>query len=296
MNFSLSKYQIVLVCFITISCSQQNAKSDLFEKARACGEVSIKLEEASGLTASYSNSGYLWTINDSGNAAEIFLIDDKAKIAMTCKLTGIKNRDWEDITIGPGPCENSKYLYVGEIGDNEAKYEYKYLYRLPEPIFDGTEQNRLIEKIDTLVISLPDGKRDMESMVIDQTTGDLYLISKREENVNVYYVTAHQLIPGDTIVPEKIETLQFHNVVAVDFTADASELLLKTYDEIYYWKRPDSLSIQEVLSTKPVRLDYESEPQGESLAWTVEGDGFYTLSESVDKKSAQLYFYKRIIK
>lgn len=252
------------------------------------------LEEASGLVASFANAGYLWTINDSGNGSEVFLINERANIVMTYELTGIKNRDWEDISIGPGQDEDSKYLYVGEIGDNDARYEYKYLYRLKEPVFDGTEDNRSIEKIDTLVIKLPDGKRDMESMAIDQRNGDLYMISKREQQVNVYNVLAQQLVPGDTIVPEKIGTLPYHNVVAVDFTSDAGELLMKTYDAIYYWPRPDSLSIQQVLSTEPVLLDYESEPQGESLAWTVDGSGFYTLSESVDKKKAHLYFYKKV--
>jgi hypothetical protein len=70
-------------------------------------------------------------------------------------------------------------------------------------------------------------------------------------------------------------------------------LLLKTYDEIYYWKRPDSLSIIQTLLTDPIKLNYKREPQGECVAWTLDGDGFYTLSESVDNEKASLYFYKK---
>lgn len=289
---SFAKYALVCLLFPVICCSQQESRSTLFEKGSIRGKVSFDLEEASGLVASYANPDYLWTVNDSGNPAEIFLINGKGEIVMVCKLEKAHNRDWEDITIGPGANEDTKYLYVGEIGDNDAKYDYKYLYRLAEPVFNKDKKITL-DKYDTLVISLPDGKRDMESITIDESTGDLYMISKREEQVNLYYVSASALIPNDTIVPNKIGVLPFHNVVAVDFTANAREILIKTYDEIYYWNRPDSLSIQQILMTEPILLNYKREPQGESIAWTLDGDGFYTLSESVDNEKAKLYFYKR---
>jgi len=277
---------------LTFCSNWGQSKSDLFEKAENRGKVSDDLEEASGLVASFQNPGKLWTLNDSGNPSEIFLLNDKGEIEMTCKLKKVDNRDWEDIAIGPGPNESIKYLYVGEIGDNEAKYEYKYLYRMEEPLFDG-EKKISIEKFDTLVINLPDGKRDMESITIDQVTGDLYLFSKREENINVYRSIASTLVPGDTLVPEKIGTMPYHNVVAVDFTLDSKELLIKTYDEIYYWNRPDSLSIQQVLLTAPILLDYKREPQGEAVAWSIDGGGFYTLSETTEHTKGKLYFYKR---
>jgi hypothetical protein len=133
----------------------------------------------------------------------------------------------------------------------------------------------------------------MESMAIDQHTGDIYLISKREHNVNVYKLPFEAQVKLDTLVPEKVATLPYHNVVAADFSFEGKELLLKTYDRIYYWHKPDSLSIQQTLLTKPTELSYKPEPQGESIAWTLDGRGFYTLSESVDNERAKLYFYKR---
>lgn len=283
---------LIGLLFLLLTFCTSRERNDLFEKAEGRGEVSAVLEEASTLVASYGNPGKLWTLNDSGNPAEIFLINDKGAIEMTCKLNKVNNRDWEDIAIGPGPNDSTKYLYIGEIGDNNAKYDFKYLYRVVEPIFRG-DKKIFLEKIDTLVVSLPDGKRDMESITIDQNTGNLYLISKREEHVNLYRAPAGSLVARDTIVPEKIGTLPLYQVVAVDFTSDAKELLVKTYDGIYYWERPDSLSIQQALLTDPIKLDYSREPQGESIAWALDGSGFYTLSESIDNKRATLYFYKR---
>lgn len=290
-SFIARIFSPLLLLLLSFCSNWGQDRSNLFEKAENRGKVSDNLEEASGLVASYNNPGKLWTLNDSGNPSEIFLLNDKGEIEMTCKLK-VHNRDWEDITIGPGPDDSTKYLYIGEIGDNEAKYDYKYLYRVVEPTFHG-EKKISINKWDTLVIDLPDGKRDMESITIDQVTGDLYLFSKREENINIYRSLANTLIPGDTLVPEKLGTLPFHNVVAVDFTLDSKEILIKTYDEIYYWNRSDSLSIQQVLLQDPILLNYKREPQGESVAWSLDGGGFYTLSETTKDTIGKLYFYKR---
>src|SRR5690349_8917404 len=60
-----------------------------------------KLSELSGLAASSKNPGYLWSLNDSGNGAEVFLVDKELNIKLTCTLAGIENRDWEDIAVGP---------------------------------------------------------------------------------------------------------------------------------------------------------------------------------------------------
>lgn len=278
---------------IVCSCkTDRTPESDLFAKGISQGKVGKKLEEASGLVSSVANVGHLWVINDSGNEAEVYLIDGKADVALTCKLEKIKNRDWEDIAIGRAPDSDKMFVYVAEVGDNDAKYEFKYLYRFVEPIL--TEDKKIsIEDVQTLVISLPDGARDMEAIAIDHTTGDLYLVSKREENVAVYSVPFNQLNEGDTLVPQKVATLPYHNVVAADISFDGNEILVKTYDEIYYWNTGDSLNIMQTIQLPATILNYSPEPQGESITWTLDAKGFYTLSESVDDEAAKLYYYKR---
>src|SRR4051812_16120960 len=81
-------------------------KPDLFEFSGGEKLAELKndtIEEASGLAASIANKGLLWTHNDSGNDSKIFLVDENLNIKLTCTLAGAENRDWEDITIGPGP-------------------------------------------------------------------------------------------------------------------------------------------------------------------------------------------------
>jgi len=292
---SYAKYTSLLILVLLLSCKRKGqTQSGLFEKGESKGKVSLKLEEASGLRASQSNPGYYWTLNDSGNPAEIFLLNEKAEIVLTCRIGKIKNRDWEEIAVGRDSVKGINYLYIGEIGDNDAKYNLKYIYRLPEPVLRKDEKVR-IDEFDTLIIKLPDGLRDMESMAVDHSSGDIYLISKREKNVHLYILPFHSQIQSDTLVPEKIATLPFQNVVAIDFSFDGREVLMKTYDKVFYWDRPLNASIQQTLLTAPTELNYDPEPQGESIAWTLDGSGFYTLSESVDNVKAKLLFYKRAI-
>lgn len=291
----LSNYISLIFFILLTSCIKRESeeKSRLFEKAESLGKVPSKLVEASGLVSSIVNPGYLWTLNDGGNSNEIFLIDDSGDIKLACKLKKIDNRDWEDIAIWQDPADSIIYLYVGEIGDNDARYDFKYIYRFIEPVLHKDDKIS-IEEIDTWTIKLPDGKRDMEAMTIDQASGDLYLVSKREKNVNVYLSEYASTFKSDTLVPNIVASIPYFNTVAIDISFDSKQVLLKTYDEIFYWSKVDTLSIAQTLLLTPIKLDYKKEPQGEAIAWNLDGSGFYTLSESTPHTKARLYFYKKV--
>ncbi len=266
-------------------------KENLFEKANDKGQVEKRLEEASGLAASFKNPGHLWVINDSDNPAEVFLIDGNAKTVLVCKLQGIANRDWEDIAIGSGPKPGKKYVYVAEIGDNQARYDLKYLYRFEEPLINnGAEQT--ITDIETLVVKMPDGNRDTETLMIDPATNDIYIVSKREEKARIYL--QKYPYPKDTLRPIKVLELPFNWVTSGAISQDGKEVLIKNYPTIYYWKRTNEKSLVELLAKKPAEIPYDPEPQGEALCFAYDDSGFYTISETREKKPlAQLKFYKR---
>ncbi len=281
---------IVMMSPLLWFCSgeTQTDTTQPFGQGKNKGIVDGRLEEASGLVASTANPGYFWTVNDSGNPAEVFLIDSNARLKLVCNVN-VKNRDWEDVAIGDGPRPKVKYLYVADIGDNLALQEYKYLYRFEEPsLKDGEHQE--VSKVDTLVVQLPDGKRDTETLMIDPTNNDLYIVSKREDHVHLY---RHPFPYPDTIRPANMMTLPFTQIVAGSISFDASEVLLKNYDSIYYWKRTGEKSLLELLAKKPLRLLYQRELQGEAICWTNDASGYYTLSESPEHRMAYLKFYKR---
>lgn len=277
---------IAVVCLMACSAGHH---SELFLPGTNQGTIDKKLEEASGLVASANHPGYFWTHNDSGNGADLFLIDSQAKIAARISLENVRNRDWEDITLGPGPEPNKSYLYVGDIGDNDARYPFKMIYRLEEP----TEiEDERIHKFDTLFLQLPDGTRDTEALMIDPVFSDMFLCSKREDSIRLYQFSTTWK-SGDTLIADLKIKIPYFNTVAADISADGAEILLKTYNHVFYWKRAAGESVPETLKSNPVQLNYKPEEHGEAITWTRDGSGYYTLSESNGHKRAQLLFYKR---
>lgn len=235
----------------------------------------------------------LWTHNDSGNPAEIFLIDGTGKLKCTIHFPGLKNRDWEEIAIGAGPDPTKNYLYIGEIGDNNAAYAYKFIYRIEEPVIRGSIKDSSLTIVDEIKFRLSDGARDTEAMTIDPVTKEIFIFSKRESQVNLYKLSG-PLSTTETMTAEKVlERLPFTLIVAADISKDGSEILAKNYDQVFYWKRLPGESIETAIAKTPFTLPYAAEPQGEAIAFDREGTGYYTISEWKKKVPQDLYFYKR---
>jgi hypothetical protein len=82
-------------------------------------------------------------------------------------------------------------------------------------------------------------------------------------------------------------------VVAGNISTNGREVLIKSYDKIYYWKREGSESISDLLKKPFANLPYKQERQGESIAWKSDSSGFYTLSENPLNVPLDLFFYRR---
>lgn len=270
------------------ACATTQTNRPLFGPARNLGLIDTRLPEASGLAASVAHPGYLWSLNDGENPNEVFLIDTAAQVKMAVQMP-VPNRDWEEVVVGPGPDSTKTYVYVGEIGDNKAVYDKKYIYRFEEPTTIETSMTATL--VDTLTIEMSDGRRDAETLLIDPFSNDLYIISKREDSIGVYKV-AYPFQRG-TLTAQKLTKVPFHNIVAGGFSPDGLEIIVKDYDHIYYWTREKSEPLEKVLLRQPTEIPYERESQGESLTWRLDGKGFFTLSETNPGKPAYLLYYKR---
>jgi hypothetical protein len=288
----MNRLAIFFLTITVLGCKGKGSlqEKELFSTGISLGTVDNRLHEASGLVESKSFPNKFWTLNDSGNPAEIFLIDSTAKIKTVCKLKDIRNRDFEDIAIGRGPDSTKAYIYAADIGDNLARYPTKLIYRFAEPSF-GSDSEILISEFDTLQIALPDGVRDSETLLIDPVLNDLYLISKLEDSVRLYRVAFP--FRKEIMIAEKLATLPFHKIVAGDISVDGKEVLLKDYDRVYYWKNDANLPLATLLRGQPETLKYGRELQGEAIAWARNSSGYYTLSEKVGNALGKLIFYKR---
>ncbi len=254
-----------------------------------------QIDEASGMADSRSQPGNLWIEQDSGNPAELTLLGHDGKVKGKIAVPNFPNRDWEELAIGPGPKEGVNYIYIGEIGDNNAQHQTCQIYRLPEPANLQTP----ITQIDRINFRYPDGPRDAEAMFIDPQTKDIYIISKREPNVRLYRFAYPQNVNEVTVLEALGELPSFGSGISAYVTGgaispDGSEILLRTYTGIFYWKRNANQRIADALQKGNNRsLAFRAEPQGEAITFDKDGRGFFTISEKSNASSVNLYYYAK---
>lgn len=294
----MNRLFVIVAVIYLLSCNQERSfDHSYFEMGVSQGTLdNSQIDEASGLAASERNKGMFWTHNDSGGEADIFLIDDKGSHRATVHLQGIVNRDWEDIAVAPGPEEGKSYIYIGDIGDNGAVFKNKYIYRIEEPAisFAGDEVSEItVDDIDQIVFQLPGQPRDTEALMVDPQTKDIFILSKREkERVNLYMLPYPQPVT-DVFTAHFVMHVAVTGVTAGDISNAGNEVLIKSYKNVYYWRRETGESLEELFGKAPAKLPYKQEPQGEAIAFDRTGEGYYTLSEEGSKKKAHLIFYKR---
>jgi hypothetical protein len=162
-------------------------------------------------------------------------------------------------------------------------------------------------KPDAFRFSYPDGSRDVETLMLDPLSQKFYLVSKREEKLSLYSLTypanfnstdTAELITSDLDfnsigVSKDYNSIYYKQVVAGDISNDGKEMIIKTYSNVYYWRREGDVSIPEWLKEKPEVLAYTPEVRGEAITFHYAGKGYYTLSEEVDGIRPHLFFYKR---
>jgi len=269
---------------------EKEADQHVFTNQISVGTLENKeIDEASGIAFSKTHDGLIYTHNDSGGGRKIFVIDTLGKGLTVFKLKGVWNRDWEDIAVGPGPDPKLNYIYVGEIGDNQAKYTNIFIYRFPEP-------EQFLEAMEVepeiLKLSYPDGAKDAETLMVDPISKDIFILTKRD-SLNILYKTTQEAFEKKEAGLEKVMELPFTMSVAGDISSDGKEILIKNYFTVYYWKRNENETIPQALARDPLILPYKPEPQGEAIGFHPNGKSYFTLSEKRFNIEPALYRYNR---
>ena len=96
-----------------------------------------RMDELSGIAVSVTNPGVVYVHNDSGDSSRFFALSPFAVTKGTFYFNGDRGlkplgvRDCEDMTVAPGPSGDS-YVYIGDIGDNDAVRKYITIYSCPK--------------------------------------------------------------------------------------------------------------------------------------------------------------------
>lgn len=194
-------------------------------------------------------------------------------------------RDCEDIAVGPGPDSTKSYVYIADIGDNGATYPSVSIYRVPEPqSLPDTVDSVVLTPHNVLHLKYPDGPHDAETLMIDPLEKLFYIVTKRHKSVSVYTAPLN-FHNNDTVTLTKRTDLHFRGfqpfkwIVSGDISKDGSQVVLKSYSRIYYWKREGNEPIWQTLQRKPQQPAYEQERLGEAIGFAANGRSYYTVSE-----------------
>ncbi len=236
------------------------------QAARALGEDAApkaftiedpRITESSGLAASHAHPGIYWTHNDSGDGPRLYAVDSRTgKTVATITLTGVgQPRDVEAISLGP-----DDNLYVGDIGDNlGGSWPHVWIYKLPEP----KELRDQTIRATQYTVTYADGPRNAEALMVQPTTGRVYIADKKEDGGHLYEGPATLSATGTNV---------FKSIAPIDlwvtdgaFSPDGRHLAVRGYfgGILYDWR-----------DGKPKRnamLNVPMQDQGEAITYTPDG-------------------------
>ncbi|MBW8040814.1 MAG: hypothetical protein FVQ85_12530 [Planctomycetes bacterium] len=271
-----------------------------FESGYSTGTIqSADLDEASGLAGSRKNPYVLWTHNDKGDSARIFAMNMDGTHLGIYNLSGATNRDWEDIAVGPGPVDGICYIYVGDIGDNDAEFSSITVYRVPEPEVDSEQApvNVTLEGVEALTLRYPDGAHNAETLMVDPVTKDIYIITKKDTYPRVYRAAYPHSTTATITMEYKCELPWLYVnkgdwASGGDISPAGTEVIVRNYETASIWQRPADSNLWEAFAGPECSMALLKENQCEAVCF-VSGFacGFMMTSEG---SSEPLYYYPRI--
>jgi len=288
-----AKLCLALVLVIALSCAKDddnNIDPIGFESVPVANPIApLIVDEASGIADSKANPGHIWVQQDSGNPNDIALLTHNGALLKKIIIKSAVNRDWEDLATGAGPVGGTNYIYLGDIGDNALAASEYNIYRFPEP----NSAADTVFNWDKITFQYPDGSHDAEAIMVDNATKDIFIITKQDSPSLIYKIPFPQNT-ASTNTAILGGSLSFSGATGAAISNDGTEMLVRTYSSVYYWKRPANQSIEEALASNPVTLETQFEPQGEAICFKNDSSGFFTLSERPSIIAAvNLNFYKR---
>jgi hypothetical protein len=232
------------------------------------------VDEASGMADSKANPGYLWVQQDSDTPSDIALLSHTGVFLKKIYIKNAWNRDWEDMAIAKGPDPSKDYVYISDMGDNYYQFSSYFIYRFPEP----SKSVDTVFSFEKIEFKYPDGFHDAEAFIVDPSSSDIYIITKRDEQSRVYILKYPYSLTAVNSV-SYLFNLPYNGVVGAALQPDHLGLAVKTYSDINYYPFASGESMSTVLKKSFSKLPYQGELQGEAITFTNDGKGYFTLSE-----------------
>ena len=262
---------------------------DRFGRPMVVGRIQDPaITESSGLVASRSNPGIMWTHNDSGSEPVLYCLNLEGASCGTWDVDGATVLDWEGIAIGPGPRLRTDYIYIGDIGDNDRNRDSVTVYRSPEPRTDGSPGGVGLMAAERIDLTYPDGPHDAETLMVHPDSGDLYIVTKELSSRSVVFKATAPLTSGTTL--EAVGTVRISDFLSDrtggDISPDGDHVILCTYGAAYELTLPEGAAFDTIWKQPLETIDIGVRDQGEAITYSADGRSLFATSEG---RGAPLY-------
>jgi hypothetical protein len=301
---------IVLACLIIQACTavvlENTGKTDAKSIKPAAYQDAIpvgflanrELNEVSGLACSRLDNDVLWAINDSGSGPLLYAVSTNGANLDTVGVVGAQNRDWEDLA--SFRLNDTAYLLIADVGDNaETRADYS-IYIIREPVIaEGSlSANRTAVLEARIRFIYEDGSHDCESVAVDLSSRQIFLLSKRDVPPALYAMplvmqtgdsfqvarrlASISLIPQPTF-KDIMEDPKFGpyraQPTAMDVSPDGLKAVVLTYKNAYLFQRTPEENWADAFKKPPQMMQLPKLRQAEALCFAADARTLFITSE-----------------
>jgi len=244
-----------------------------------------QIDEASGMVVSNLHPGVDWLVNDSGNSAVVYGLDDSGKTVAELTLRGVYNRDWE--AMAPGVDDNGDpALWIADIGDNDSTWDTMRVLRISEPV-DLTSQTVQWRRVE---MQYPDGAHNAEGFMVDDK-GRLFVVTKQALGAPVYRTPE----PPEFGTVAQLERVGPAPVFVTDaaLSPNGKQVALRSYTSLFLYNADSFLNGGTKGGDPGTVYPLPLQPQGESLSYNDDGSAVVIGTEGVNQPLYQLTLPKQ---
>jgi hypothetical protein len=248
------------VPWATVPASAAAASDDTTTRHVVFRISSPLITESSSLVVSTVHPRLVYTANDSGDSATVYVLDTSTgHLVGRTTLSGVTAVDFEAMAGG-----SDGALVVGDIGDNQEDRATVDVYRIAQP---GRGSASVRARAVTLTYA--DGPHDAESLLYDAGTGRVFVVSKDFDGAQVYRSPPQVFSRGSAV----LSRVRSAPPLATDatFIDDGHQAVVRTYFGAFVYSYPSWRAI--------TSFALPAEAQGESVTLAPGGDDLWIGSE-----------------
>jgi hypothetical protein len=234
------------------ACNAAEPRQDVAPGVRLLARISdLRIKESSGVIASRRYADVFWTHNDGGGPKKqvLYAIDLAGNTRAFFSVIDVTLQDWEDLAI-----DDTGHLYIGDIGNNDAKRDMLTVYEIDEP--NPQAGTGSIAPKRAWKLKFPGAPFDCESLFVWKDHG--YVVSKVFDTARAQIFRFPLEETNEPLTLELVATTKIESpVTGADISADGTLLGLVAKNGAYVFRIDGDLT--RVTKANPHHTKLENE-------------------------------------